>query len=245
MASKKKQDKTNLIVWGVIALIGLAVVFAIVSENKKTESSTDARARASIPEKCTKPGKKGVISNLRGIVLSKDETEKTFIVDIGAPNAIRNRTVYSCTSTLWMRAKGGGSDPGDLYKMTFADLNVGDKVVVDGNFVDQDKTTIYPMRIQDMSLHPEHFRGDVTAKTAIELTLENVVNGPARTVAVLLTATNRCYRDIRFRDIKLKTPKVDCSTIAVGERVEVDGIYSDVKGTLIGPYAQLVVHPRD
>ena len=92
MASKKKQDKTNLIVWGVIALIGLAVVFAIVSENKKTESSTDARARASIPEKCTKPGKKGVISNLRGIVLSKDETEKTFIVDIGAPNTIRNRT---------------------------------------------------------------------------------------------------------------------------------------------------------
>lgn len=244
MALKKKSNSTNLVVIGVIALIGLAVVFSIVSQNSGTGSKNDPRARAGEPAPCTKPGTKGIISQLPGTVVSKNATNNTFVVDIGATNDKRNRVVYSCASTVWIRAKGGGLAT-DLVPMTFIDLSVGDKVVLDGNYIDKDKQTIYPMTIQDMSLHPEHFRADVTAKTATDLTVTNVNNGPAATMHVLLTNTTRCYRDILFRDIKPETPKVACSTIAVGERIEVDGIYSDVKATVVGLYAQVVVHPRD
>ena len=242
----KKSNITSLVVIGVIAIIGLAFVFATVSQNSGTGSKNDARARAGLPEPCTKPGTQGIISNLQGIVISKDEAANTFVVDIGARNEKRNRVVYSCdTLTAWQRAKGRGSEPDDLVKMTFADLNVGDTIVIDGNYIDRNKMTIYPKFVKDMSLHPEHFRANVTAVTATDLTVTNVNNGPANTMHVLLTDTTRCYRDIRFRDINPNTPKVGCSTIVVGERVEVDGIYSDVKATLVGPYAQVVVHPRD
>ena len=244
MVSKKKQNKINFVVWGVITLIGLAVVFAVVSKNKQTESS-DVRARAvGEPARCTKPGTKGVISKLPGTVLSKDATNSAFVVDMGATNDKRNRVVYSCTSTSWIRAKGGGLSS-DLVPMTFADLSVGDRVVIDGNYIDKDKTTIYPMTVQDMSLHPEHFRADVTRVSTTALTIGKIINGPTGATTVRLTADTRCYNGVRFRDIALETPKVACSTIAVGNRIEVDGIYSDVQKALVGPYAQVVVHPRD
>src|SRR3989344_8157391 len=244
MALNKKQNKINFVVWGVITLIGLAVVFAVVSKNKQTESS-DVRARAvGEPARCTKPGTKGVISKLPGTVLSKDATNSAFVVDMGATNDKRNRVVYSCTSTSWIRAKGGGLST-DLVPMTFADLSVGDRVVIDGNYIDKDKTTIYPMTVQDMSLHPEHFRGDVSVVGTGELTLTGVVNGPAASLKVLITTDKtRCYEKIKFRDITKQTAKVTCAFV-VGDRVEVDGIYSDVQATLVGPYAQIVKHPRD
>ena len=240
----KKNNITSLVVMGVIVLIGVAVVFAVVSQNMGTASTDNARARAGEPAVCTKPGTKGIISKLPGTVLSKDATNNTFVADIGAPNDKRNRVVYSCNSTAWVRAKGGGLAT-DLVPMTFADLSVGDKVVIDGNYIDKDKTTIYPMTIQDMSLHPEHFRGDVSAVGTGELTLTGVVNGPAASLKVLITTDKtRCYEKIKFRDITKQTAKVTCAFV-VGDRVEVDGIYSDVKATLVGPYAQIVKHPRD